>query len=162
MPNFRIEQIALFPPKSHEAIVMLMELGLTEWVMDQVDASGQVFGSPARNTAVLNFNYDAGSGNDSIAGKPLELEVLTYTEGEHWMEGRPHSVSHLGMHVTEAELDAFSDYFRMKGIHIAQTVETRRHTNPVIAGKRTYKYIIFDTRRILGVDLKFIVRRDVV
>ena len=78
------------------------------------------------------------------------------------MEGRPHSVSHLGMHVTEAELDAFSDYFRMKGIHIAQMVETRRHTNPVIVGKRTYKYVIFDTRRILGVDLKFIVRRDVV
>ena len=32
------------------------------------------------------------------------------------------------------------------------------HTNPVIAGKRSYNYVIFDTKDILGVDLKFIVR----
>jgi hypothetical protein len=37
---------------------------------------------------------------------------------------------------------------------------TISHTNPVIAGKRWYTYVIFDTRSILGIDLKFIVRRE--
>ena len=41
---------------------------------------------------------------------------------------------------------------------MAQEVFTESHTNPVIAGKRSYNYVIFDTREILGVDLKFIVR----
>jgi hypothetical protein len=34
------------------------------------------------------------------------------------------------------------------------------HTNPVISGKRWYNYVIFDTKEILGVDLKFIVRKE--
>ena len=41
---------------------------------------------------------------------------------------------------------------------MAQEVMTESHTNPVIAGKRTYNYVIFDTKEILGVDVKFIVR----
>ena len=45
-----------------------------------------------------------------------------------------------------------------RGIKVAQEVFTKSHTNPVIAGKRKYNYVIFDTKEILGVDLKFIVR----
>jgi hypothetical protein len=40
-------------------------------------------------------------------------------------------------------------------------VDTYLHTNPVIKDSRRYTYVIFNTRDILGVDLKFIVRRPV-
>jgi hypothetical protein len=43
---------------------------------------------------------------------------------------------------------------------VAQEVLTQSHTNPVISGKRWYNYVIFDTKDILGVDLKFIVRKE--
>ena len=49
-------------------------------------------------------------------------------------------------------------FFANRDIEVAQEVFTDSHTNPVIAGKRSYNYVIFDTKNILGVDLKFIVR----
>ncbi|WP_211257045.1 hypothetical protein, partial [Xanthomonas pisi] len=67
-------------------------------------------------------------------------------------------VSHLGMHVTAAELAEWRQFFNEEGIQVAQEVVTDSHTNPNIAGKRRYNYVIFDTREIIGVDLKFIVR----
>ena len=77
------------------------------------------------------------------------------------MDFAPKSVSHLGMHVTSGELEGWRHFFAERGIVVAQEVKTHEHTNPVIAGKRFYTYVIFNTRPILGVDVKFIVRRDV-
>jgi hypothetical protein len=71
------------------------------------------------------------------------------------------SASHIGMHCTEDELLDWTKFFTSRGIQIAQQVNTQSHTNPVIAGKRFYTYTIFHTRPILGIDCKFIVRRDV-
>jgi hypothetical protein len=159
--QFRIEQIALAPVNSERAVKLLSDLGLTDWHRDNVVARGHVYGVPGENHALLQFNYQAGNGNDP-AGKPLELEVLKYVHGKNWLQHRPeNTTSHLGMHVTAAELRAFRDYFEAEGIPVAQEVFTQAHTNPVIAGKRTYNYVIFDTFQIIGVDLKFIVRFDV-
>jgi hypothetical protein len=77
------------------------------------------------------------------------------------MAGRPPMVSHLGMHCTAEELDAFRRKFADMGIRVAQEVFTESHTNPfLLEQKRKYQYVIFDTRDILGADLKFIVRRE--
>ena len=122
---------------------------------DNVIARGQVFGAAGLNDADLAFNYQGSS------EKPLELEVLHYADGPNWMSSRPASVSHLGMHCNESELGLWTKFFSDRGIGIAQQVQTLVHTNPVIANKRFYRYTIFDTREILGVDIKFIVRRDV-
>ena len=73
---------------------------------------------------------------------------------------RRNSVSHLGMHCTADELELWQEFFAERGIGIAQEVVTDSHTNPVISGKRLYNYVIFDTKEILGVDLKFIVRLE--
>ena len=73
-------------------------------------------------------------------------------------QSRINSISHLGMHCTADELLNWRDFFDERGIKVAQEVFTKSHTNPVIAGKRKYNYVIFDTKEILGVDLKFIVR----
>lgn len=153
--KFIIEQIALNPPDAPRAVELLIALGLNEWAADIVHARGVVFDTPAANTACLAFNYQA------APSKPLELEVLQYEAGRNWMENYPvPSVSHLGMHCTEDELSVWKAKMRDLGITIAQEVNTVSHTNPVIAGQRWYQYTIFNTRMILGVDLKFIVRKN--
>lgn len=155
--KFFIEQIALCPPNPAAAINLLKQLGLDDWVKDHVVAGGRVYGEPGKNEADLAFNYQ----NTRPEGKPLELEVLHYTTGPNWMAGRPPMVSHLGMHCTAEELEKFRRRFADMGIRVAQEVFTESHTNPfLLEQKRKYQYVIFDTRDILGTDLKFIVRRE--
>jgi hypothetical protein len=153
--KFTIEQIAICPKNPVKAKKLLSEIGAVDWVEDHVVATGSVFGIVGTNEADLSFNYDIFSGK--------EFEVLDYTEGNNWMDtekrGR-NSVSHLGMHCTNAELCLWKTFFEERDIGIAQEVFTDSHTNAAIAGKRSYHYVIFDTKDILGVDLKFIVRID--
>jgi hypothetical protein len=166
MPQFKIEQIALYPQDTVAARAFLADLGLSEWVHDTVVANGIVFDDVGRNTAHLSFNYQSGNGSDTEAGKPLELEVLEYVEGRNWMDlsieggetGRFGGVSHLGMHVTVDQLMEFEHVMRKHEIPIAQRVTTESHTNEHIKDSRRYQYTIYDTRHLIGVDLKFIVR----
>lgn len=163
--KFQIQQIALSVPYSKLAEEFLAKVGLTEWFHDRVVANGKVFGIEGQNEAHLRFNYQAGSGADSEAAKPLELEILDYTKGNSWISdnidkgnAHPEQVSHLGMHVTAEELVGWRKFMEDEGIRVAQEVVTESHTNPVIADSRRYNYVIFDTRGLIGVDLKFIVR----
>ncbi len=153
MLNFKIEQIAISPPNPLAAEELLAAMGAVEWVKDKVTASGEVFGRAASNQADLAFNYD-------MFSPKREFEILYYTEGQNWLmyNNRADSVSHLGMHCSPEELVEWRRFFADRGISIAQQVFTERHTNPVIDGNRWYNYVIFDTKDILGVDLKFIVR----
>lgn len=148
--KFTIEQIAICPRDPAAARVFLSDLGLSDWVHDTVDAVG----IPGNSTAELSFNYQGG------CEKPLEFEVLHYVKGDNWMAHQPPRVSHLGMHVTEEELQDFDVVMRRWNVAIAQAVATTNHTNPAIAGKRWYKYVIYDTFPLLGVDLKFIIRKE--
>lgn len=152
--NFKIEQIAIVPNDPERAMRLFAKIGLSEWAKDHVVAGGRVWNEPGSNEADLAFNYQA------TGDKALELEVLHYTCSPNWMERYGTSASHLGMHVTAAELVEWRAFFASESIAVAQEVMTISHTNPVIAGKRWYTYVIFDTRAILGIDLKFIVRRE--
>lgn len=154
MLQFKIEQVALHPVNPQAAIKLLTEMGCEEWARDHVCATGKVYNRDNANEADLAFNYDAAG----TVGK-LELEVLNYTRGRHWMEGQ-RRVSHLGMHCSEEDLVLWRQFFEERGIAVAQEVHTTSHTNEVIAGKRWYNYVIFDTVSILGVDIKFIVRKE--
>jgi hypothetical protein len=154
MRKFAIDQIAICPMNPEAAIELLTALGAEEWARDHVVAIGSVYGRHLLvNEADLAFNYEL------VTGK--EFEVLHYTTNDNWMNDpeRDNSVSHLGMHCTEEELDEYKGFFAAREILIAQEVNTASHTNPVIDGKRLYHYCIFDTKSILGTDLKFIVRK---
>jgi len=160
MPKFKIEQVALYPFQAVRALEFLKKIGLEDWTHDKVKALGYVHNHAGRNEANLAFNY---TGLDHAR----ELEVLDYTDGPNWMtkragrSGRDSRVSHLGMHVTAEELADWRLFMMAEGVSVAQEVFTDSHTNPVIAGKRRYNYVIFDTFDIIGVDLKFIVRIDI-
>lgn len=167
--QFKIEQVALYPRDPIAAIALLTAMGLGEWARDHVIATGGVRGAVGSNEADLAFNYQGTRGMEPLTGepgtevtpdliKPLELEVLHYTHGRNWMDGVARSVSHLGMHVTMDEMIRWDDFFWRRGIKVAQSVRTTGHTNPAIAETRRYQYTIYDTRDILGVDVKFIVR----
>lgn len=153
--KFTIEQLAFYPPDAEKAKKLLAEIGLAnEWIEDHVTARGSVMGFiNTQNEANLSFTYPPVS--------LREIEVLEYTDGRNWMEYRTHSISHLGMHCTDQELAAWRAFFLERDIGIVQEVETQRHTNPAIKDTRRYRYVIFNTHPILGVDLKFIVRKDV-
>jgi hypothetical protein len=154
MPRFEIEQIALRPVDPAKAITFMKEIGLEEWAMDHVVAAGKVWDKDGKNEADLAFNYTG-------LNKARELEVLHYTDGPNWMDARGTSVSHLGMHVSAEQLEEWRAFFAEKGIPVAQEVFTESHTNPfLLENGRKYNYVIFDTRNIIGVDLKFIVRID--
>lgn len=153
--KFVIEQVAICPKDPAAAKELLAAMEISQWSNDHVTAKGNVYGEEGVNEADLSFNYDI------FAGK--EFEILDYTSGTNWMEhpDRVNSVSHLGMHCTAEELVQWREFFAGRNIEVAQEVFTQSHTNPVIAGKRSYNYVIFDTKEILGVDLKFIVRIDI-
>ena len=150
--KFTIEQVAINPPNPEIAQAFLAELGAAEWCKDQVRASGNVYGAPTQSVANLAFNYSIMPGG--------EFEVLSYLAGENWLEGgcRSGGVSHLGMHCSAEELIKWREFFAAKGVPVAQEVVTTSHTNPAIKDDRRYNYVIFDTKAIIGVDLKFIVR----
>lgn len=153
--KFFIEQLAICPRDPAAAKELLAAMEVSSWSNDHVVAKGKVYGEEGTNEADLSFNYDI------FAGK--EFEILDYTSGANWMEHpeRYNSVSHLGMHCSAEDLLQWRDFFAGRDILVAQEVFTESHTNPVIAGKRSYNYVIFDTKDILGVDLKFIVRIDI-
>lgn len=151
--NFRIEQVALCPKDPAAAKELLTAMGAGAWAEDHVVAEGQVYGEPGSNEADLSFDYDMLVGAN-------ELEVLHYTTPNNWMHGK-NRVSHLGMHCSEEALLTWREFFAARGIKVAQEVWTKSHTNPYIAGKRSYNYVIFDTHEILSVDVKFIVRINV-
>ena len=151
--KFTIDQIAICPSDPVAAKKLLSEMGAVEWAEDHVVAKGSIMGKEGlTNQADLSFNYDLLNGN--------EFEVLHYTRGKAWTNtpDRANSVSHLGMHVGADELEKWRAFFKERNVGVAQEVFTQSHTNPAIAGKRKYNYVIFDTKAILGVDLKFIVR----
>lgn len=158
MKNFFIEQIALCPVDPVRAKELLQAIGLTDWIDDHVVARGFVKGiGEGVNEADLRFNYQATRPD----AKPLEVEILHYTDGPNWMQRHAPSVSHLGMHVTAQELAEIRTKMDDLNVRVAQEVFTESHTNAfLIETGRKYQYVIFDTRAILGVDLKFIVRRE--
>ena len=155
--QFFIEQVAICPKDPAAAKELLEAIGARVWHDDHVKGGAIVFGEPCQSEADLSFNYEMNRQD----GKPLEVEILHYTDGDNWMRDQEPRVSHLGMHCEAVNLKGWIDFFAGRGIDIAQTMSTTSHTNPVIDGKRLYTYVIFDTYFILGVDLKFIVRQIV-
>ena len=152
--QFKIEQVAIAPRLAVAAKRLLTDMGLAGWTEDTVKATGTVGDRHTSNMANLSFNYEASNG-------ALEFEILEYTFGDNWLRGLPSIVSHLGMHCTAEELDQWKRFFADRGIAIAQEVFTDSHTNQFLVDcGRKYNYCIFDTRQILGTEIKMIVRID--
>lgn len=176
--KIKIDQIAIATTDSEKLVETLKQVGLTEWIKDEVVATGKVRESgsyPVSNKAKLNFNYQMG----------IEFEVLEYTEGKSWhneirknKEFTDNFLSHIGFHIVddkepvpcagdmiiksaEEKLQEIKSKMIEAGYKIAQEVFTDSHTNEYLQQqKRKYHYVIFDTRAQFGFDVKLIVRRE--
>ncbi len=166
MQEFKIEQVAYHVKDIDEGkrhFEHALGLAKENWIDDTVVAMGKIAGCPLEqlNKAHLTFNYQVG----------LELELIQYVEGVNWhsVAGRvgnnfePFSVvfpSHLGMHVTSlVQMGEWITQMKKAGISVAQEVETLSHTNPVLVNlKQYYHYVVFNSRHLLGFDLKLIRR----
>lgn len=152
--KFKIEQLALNPKDPARAFALMDLLGLNDWSNDQASAAGEVHGKSGSNVASLSFNHQAET--------PVELEILNYQAGDNWLAAvNAHTAvaSHIGTHCSAEELEQWRAKLLAFGVTVAQEVVTTRHTNPNVPQGRSYKYVIFDTRDIIGLDVKFIVRR---
>lgn len=136
--------------RSHQALAASLMAG--DWIEDEVLAEGFVHGKASMNRAHLMFNYDG----------PVEHELLCYLSGDNWVRyidfgvGERFVLSHLGWHVEDA--DKASELL-LPMFKVAQEVVTLSHTNPyLIEQRRTYRYIIHDSRASLGFDIKLIER----
>lgn len=173
-PVFTIDQIAIgiAPHMYTGAIQLLEDLGLTGWIKDLVHAEGHwwhfdaddeiVTEGVGENYASLGFHRSATKNTDGL----VELETIEYPEGagnekNNWLGNLPKPlVTHISTHCTEEELEQFDQVLADHGIYWAQDVETVRHSNPhIVEGGWNYHYRIYHTRPLLGVDLKFIVRK---
>jgi len=67
-------------------------------------------------------------------------------------------ISHLGIHCTEEEGKDWRFHLGQRDIHPVWEDTSYKHTNPIIAGKRTYHNIIFGSREALGFDFKACIR----
>lgn len=136
-------------------------LGCKTWVDDTVVArgfvaDGNLAGGDANdvyNVAHLAFNYDLGT----------ELELITYKSGTNWhlAGGRvaPYRTDPFLSHMSYHTQDMDTEIDRLKSFKIAQRVDTLLHTNPfLVECGRLFKYCVFDTRKLLGFDVKIIQR----
>ena len=151
----KIEQIAFGAREPAELISKYSQIGINIWTTDIVEAEGFVFGKKCYNIAELYFNYQLG----------YEFEILKYRKGDNWHNYRDVDLltvfpSHKGLHVDKKELAEWKIKMKNVGVGIAQEVYTISHINPVIAGKRKYHYVVFDSKKHLGFDLKLIERID--
>lgn len=144
----KIDQIAFasYSEEETEAIKVVLGLSGADWVEDHCVAVGEVYGEPGANRARLLFCYAYG----------IEVEILQYLEGENYLSAQGiegGSVCHIGMH-----WDGTGDEPNFPG-EVAQSVRTQTHTNPYLLEKqRKYKYTIYDTRALFGVNFKVIER----
>lgn len=161
LPTLKLEQVAIYAEDPEKVIRGLGErAGLTQWTRDIAIADGYVFGEPVYDViGELAFNYQA----------VVELEVLHYRTPLHWHAVRRargafpanQSISmfpsHMGMHVEDMALARLP--YEALGWKVAQELWTKSHTNQYLLDRgRTYHYVVWDSRGIIGFDLKLIQR----
>lgn len=159
----RVEQVAMYVPNMDKAKANYARLGLTNWVDDTVTGEAKVaYGGNCKNglnVAHLSFNYDLG----------FELELIRYMNGPNWHhangrireDGLPYDLlpfpSHMSWHVED--MAASKARILEAGFKIAQEVHTINHTNPyLMSNGRKFNYCVFETRTLLGWDIKLIER----
>lgn len=159
--KFYIDQLSLAPnnPAAAKALLSEMDAQTTQWHHDLVRAHGHVHGFDATQLAEHSFHYGFSHDKRDPGHWPLEVEVVQRVEGSDWLGANTPTVASIGMRCSDEELTAWRLFFERRRIPVAQEFVTATHTNPALAKKgRRYRHVVFNTRAILGVDVKFTVR----
>lgn len=140
---------------------MLRDIGLTDWFVDNVTAKGKMH--ERENIEVMEQCFSTYEADDnSEIRTPVALELSRHIAGPTYNGIQRNFVSHLGMYVTEEQLDRFRIYFDNKWVAVLMDMDTTNHSDPSTNVTARFHYVVFDTRPIIGVDLMFIVRKDII
>lgn len=159
--EYQFHQVAMYYPtfeQAREAMAMWNGMG-HEFAEDAatlrgVTQTGEKDGwaewTKSVTQAHMFFNYTV---------MPMEFEVLHYSAGDHRYSqpgfGGDPFLSHFSVYTENLEREAgeladvlgFGPYYRFT---------TEGHTNPRVKGKKRFTETIFNTRSLIGADLKFI------
>ena len=159
---YQFHQVAIFCPRGtplSAATAPYEDLGYDNWIEDRAVLVG-AFRMPNSSEAPENwvnskveahmlFNYDS---------MPMELEFLKYYSGVHRHRDRVNELSPFISHMSTYVDDVVEEIGRMRplfGLPYHRFVTTE-HTNPNVVGKKRFIEAIFNTREVLGYDLKLI------
>jgi hypothetical protein len=170
--DYQFHQVAIYVPDGiDEAVAAWKNLGYNDWIEDHADLVGTLSDSfvstgdpfitttrrPPRDVvthAHMAFNYDI---------MPMELEFLHYKGESRWQgtEGRGMSpfISHMSTYVDDVVMESrvLAAFLKRQPFH---RFITKNHSNPGVKGKKRFIESIFDTRSLLGYDLKMIQKVD--
>lgn len=156
--GFKFHQVAMYCPDGvGEAVKSYRSIGYDEWSHDMASLRGllKVDGSwnEIETTAQMAFNYQA---------LPMELEFLKYHGGQHRHRERERLsaipfISHMSVHVASVkdQMELMKSVYGMEPYHVFVTDE---HTNQAVRNHKRFIECIFDTRDVLGYDVKCIER----
>lgn len=146
----QFHQVAIYTEDQGKAVSEYVKLGYVDWIHDEAELCGLLYGQPVKTKARMSFNYDI---------MPMELEFLTYYgPSRHTSDSRKGDksfISHMSTYVDDIREDVglLFDEYGMKPYH---RFITQNHSNPAVAGKKRFIEAIYDTRSQLGYDLKLI------
>lgn len=144
------DQIAFFTPNARKTAAHWEEMGVHDWIIDEVEAIDEY--NRQNFEVVLCFNH-------SILPNGLEFELISLLSGKTWQipENSEDQVglSHIGIHVDDAgmQLDDVVDEFLEEGFPLGALIRTIRHS----CAPNFYRYAFVDTRK-LGFITKLIER----
>jgi hypothetical protein len=165
--EYQFHQVAMYYPtfdQAHEAMAMWNGMG-HEFAEDSATLRGstRVRSEWKRSVtqARMFFNYTI---------MPMEFEVLHYSSGDHrytqnkfdddgrythTSTGEAPFLSHFSVYTENLEREA-GELADVLGFGPYYKFTTEGHTNPRVKGKKRFTETIFDTRALIGADLKFI------
>jgi hypothetical protein len=156
LPPFH--QVAIFMRTKGDvdtAVNLWKEMGVDQWHHDEPLYKGTIDGDYAECRGYLSFNYQILKG--------FELEFLTHEGASPWLElfenGQVYEggfVSHMSSYVNDVEETANQLKDTIGPPYYIR--ETHDHQNPHVVGVKRFKEYIYDTRALLGFDIKTIQR----
>lgn len=150
--GLKFHQVAIYSANVFESVNMWKDMGYEDWTYDEAILSGTEWGKPGSKKAFMAFNYDI---------LPNELEFVHYSAPTRHLQderdGNPPFISHMSVMVDDVQWETLRIFnrFGMKPYH---EFLTGHHTNERVKGRKRFKEAIYDTRGLLGFDLKLIQR----
>jgi hypothetical protein len=151
--DLKFHQVAIYHNDPETAVMEWSDMGYDQWTSDVATLVGMEWGDPSQKEGQMWFNYDI---------LPMEFEYVKYsTEFRHTLDqrdGHPPFISHMSTYVEDldAQVQKVEDALGITPYH---RFVTRNHQNPYVVEKEVrFKEAIYDTRLLLGFDVKMIQR----
>lgn len=155
-------QIAIYTTRIDDSVGELFNMGFKDWSFDTATLEGYHFGVDTKIKATMAFNYQF------LGGRELEyVSYVGHPEPRFWQKeewggltrpaalGEDTFISHMSSYVTDLE-ESIKDVERKYKMVPFHMFVTSNHSNPAVAGRKFFKEAIYDTRKIIGFNVKLI------